>query len=314
MAKPQLTVWAATLSAEDPGSWQSTFDVAVAADRAGVDRVALTGEHVAFGENLDAYSRPELGGRRGAVQATGPDGHYLEPIVTLSMIAALTKRIRFIPNIMLAALRRPVVLAKMTATLDALSGGRLDLGVGVGWQREEYEAAGLSFAKRGRLLDHTLEVCQRLWSESRAGYASPELEFTHIHMMPKPAQRPGVPVWVSGSLTPPAMRRLARFGTGWIPWGDAGQDNEALLAEIPRMREEVAALGRSPEDIQVAGILPVLREADGRERMAASVEQLPRLVEAGITDFRAQFRIPRDPAEAEDYLSAWVGAFREATN
>ena len=74
-------------------------------------------------------------------------------------------RVRLGTNILLAALRRPVVLAKTAATLDVLSGGRLDLGVGVGWQREEYEAAGLDFDGRGRLLDHTLEVCQTLWRE-----------------------------------------------------------------------------------------------------------------------------------------------------
>ena len=73
---------------------------------------------------------------------------------------------RLATGILLAALRRPVVLAKSAATLDVLSGGRLDLGVGVGWQREEYEAAGLDFDGRGRLLDHTLEVCTELWTQT----------------------------------------------------------------------------------------------------------------------------------------------------
>src|SRR5207247_2385322 len=106
-------------------------------------------------------------GQEGGRQPTGPDGHWLEPLTVLSMVAAVTSRVRLATGILIAALRRPVVLAKTTATLDVLSGGRLDLGVGVGWQREEYEAAGLDFHDRGRLLDHTLAVCQTLWRGSR---------------------------------------------------------------------------------------------------------------------------------------------------
>ena len=126
-------------------------------------------DHVVFGERLEEYGRPEIGGQAGGKQPTGPDGHWLEPLTTLSVLAGMTSRIRLGTNILVAALRRPAVLAKSTATLDVLSGGRLDLGVGVGWQREEYEAAGLDFDRRGRLLDHTLEVLQTLWREQRGG-------------------------------------------------------------------------------------------------------------------------------------------------
>ncbi|HTH28157.1 MAG TPA: TIGR03619 family F420-dependent LLM class oxidoreductase [Sphingobium sp.] len=311
--KPQLTTWALTLSPEDPGTWQPTFDGVVAADRAGVDRVALTGEHVLFGEHLEAYSKPELGGREGAKQATGADGHYIEPIVTMSMIAALTKRVRFTTNIMLAALRRPVVLAKMTSTLDVLSGGRLDLGVGVGWQREEYEASGLEFEKRGRLLDHSLEVCQLLWREQRATYSSPELSFENIHMMPKPVDPAGVPIWVSGTVAPPSMRRLARFGAGWIPWGDAALSAEGLVAAIPQMREAVAKFGGDPLKVQVAGTLPIVNGSDGQPAIGPTMDKVPALVAAGVTDFRAQLPLPRDINAAEDYLTPWVQAFRAAT-
>jgi probable F420-dependent oxidoreductase len=311
--KPQLTVWALTFSANGDYDWQASFDAAVAADRAGVDRVGLTGEHVAFGENLDAYARPELGGIEGGRQVTGSDGYYIEPIVTMSMIAARTGRIRVVSNIMLAALRRPLVLAKMLSTLDHLSGGRVDLGVGVGWQQEEYAASGLEFRDRGRLLDHTLEVCQTLWAEGRASYSSPELSFENIHMMPKPAQPNGIPIWVSGTLGAPAMRRLARFGSGWIPWGDA-MDDAALIATIPRMREAVERFGGDPSKIGVAGNLPLARGPDGAPLIAETMAGVPALVEAGVTDFRALLPLPRDLAAAEDYLAPWVQAFRAATD
>ncbi len=186
----QLSIGVTSFAAEDPGTWEPLFRAARVADRAGVDRLVVS-DHVVFGERLEEYGRPEIGGQAGGRQPTGPDGHWLEPLTTLSVLAGMTSRIRLGTNILVAALRRPAVLAKSTATLDVLSGGRLDLGVGVGWQREEYEAAGLDFDRRGRLLDHTLEVLQTLWREPRAAYDSPELQFEAIHMMPKPLQAGG---------------------------------------------------------------------------------------------------------------------------
>ena len=146
----------------------------------------------------------------------------------------MTTRIRLGTNILLAALRRPVVLAKTPSTLDVLSGGRLDLGVGVGWQREEYEAAGLDFDGRGTLLDHTLEVCQTLWREQRAAYSSRR---AHVRRHPPDAQ-----AGAAGRRAdlgqrhgqPGGVRRLARFGTGWIPWGKASDFATDLIETIRR--------------------------------------------------------------------------------
>lgn len=311
--RPQLSVWVNTITEHAPLDWEAVFDKARAADRAGVDRVSLTGEHVVLGEHLDAYANPELGGSAGSQHATGPDGYFLEPIVTMSMLAALTSRVRLTSGIMVAALRRPIVLAKAAATLDVLSGGRLDLGVGVGWQREEYQAAALDFDARGRLLDHTLEVCQALWRDRVASYRSPELSFDRIHAMPKPTHPDGVPIWVAGNVARPAMRRLARFGTGWLPWGDASRDPDALVAVIPRMRDAVAEFGRDPAEIQIAGGVQVVTDRRGRPDAAATMDVVPRLLDAGVTDIRLRgYAIPADPFDAEDCLAALVAAFRAA--
>ena len=191
--KPRLSIHLVNFAAEPPGDWQRLFDLAVAADRAGIGRLVVS-DHVAFGERIDRYADPALGGLAGGRQPTGPDGAWLEPLTVLAMVGALTERVRLCPMILLAALRRPIVLAKTAATIDVLTGGRLDLGVGVGWQQEEYEAAGLDFAARGRLLDHTLEVCHALWTEERASISTEELSFEGIHQMPKPTAGT-VPVW-----------------------------------------------------------------------------------------------------------------------
>jgi probable F420-dependent oxidoreductase len=298
-----------TYAAEDPGTWQPVFDLARAADAAGIDRV-LVSDHVVLGENLEAYGRPESGGVEGGKQPTGPDGHWLEPLTTLSVLCGMTSRVRLCTNILIAALRRPVVLAKAAATLDVLSGGRLDLGVGVGWQREEYEAAGLDFGTRGRQLDLTLEVCQTLWREPSAKVDLNGLAFEAIHMMPKPRQTGGVPIWVSGRLNERVAHRLARFGSGWIPWGEDAAD---LAASIPRMREAVAAADRDAGAIQVAGTLPTVRREDRSVDLEATMDRTLPLVEAGVTDFRAFLPVPSEYDAAVDYLHGIADVFHSVT-
>jgi probable F420-dependent oxidoreductase len=301
---PSLSVALVNFTADHPGDWGYLVDRATAAEAAGLDGVVVS-DHVVMGEDLEAYGRPEVGGITGGRQPTGPDGFWLEPLTSLAVIAGATTRVRLGTNILLAALRRPAVLAKSAATLDVLSGGRLELGVGVGWQREEYEAAGLDFGDRGRLLDHTLEVCQALWHEQRVSYSSPELTFDGIHAMPKPVAPAGVPIWVSGTLNPRVVSRLARFGAGWIPWGDASRD---LAASIQRMRDGVAALGRDPDGIGVVGAVLASREVDAEQAMAG----VPDLVAAGVTDVRLHMPMARSRAELLERLAELAVAFAAA--
>jgi len=305
--EPYLSLQLRTFSPEKPTSWQPVIDQAIAADRAGVGKVVVS-DHVVFGEELGAYGNPRIGGVSGGKQPTGPDGHWLEPLTFLSLIAGITSDIRLGTNILLAALRRPTVLAKTLATLDVLSGGRVDLGVGVGWQKEEYDACGLEFSDRGRILDHTLEVCQILWRESTADYESPELSFSSIHAMPKPMQSAGVPIWVSGTVNNRSMQRLATFGAGWIPWGPDAND---IKTGIRSMREKVSEFGRDPKNIQVMSVMPIIRDENGID-LNATMAAIPDLVESGVTDFRAYLPIPDGMEEATDYLSNVVERFNES--
>ncbi len=308
MTKATLSISLRTFSPDDPGGWGHVVDHARAAEAAGVDRV-LVSDHVVFGENLEAYGRPELGGVDGGRQPTGPDGHWLEPLTFLTYVAAVTSELRLGTNILLAALRRPVVLAKAAATLDVLSGGRIDLGVGIGWQREEYEAAGLDFSTRGRLLDDSLEALRVLWTEQSADLDTPSLSFEHIHMMPKPVQPGGVPLWISGRMNERVARRIARHGHGWIPWGDDADD---LTSSIPKMRDAVARVGGAADDLEVAGTV-VLKKGDDRSiDYDATMADVPGLVAAGVTDFRAFVNLPDAYDDAVAYLRPIVEAFRAA--
>ena len=305
--KPRLSMHLVNFSAQPPADWQRIFDLAVAADRAGIGRL-LVSDHVVFGERLDRYADPARGGLAGGRQPTGPDGAWLEPLTVLAMVGARTERVRLCPMVLLAALRRPIVLAKTAATIDVLTGGRLDLGVGVGWQQEEYEAAGLDFAARGRLLDHTLEVCHALWTQERASVRDRHVSFQDIHQMPKPTAGT-VPVWVSGTVNERSMVRLARHGSGWIPWGPDAAD---VASGIARMRGAVAAAGRDPSGIEVAGTLPLARDGDGSPQVGPTMRAVPELVAAGVTDFCVALRPPSGVDHAEEYLAPWVEAFEEA--
>jgi probable F420-dependent oxidoreductase len=223
------------------------------------------------------------------------------------VIVGMTQRVRVSTGIILAALRRPVVFAKALATLDVLSGGRVDLGVGVGWQKEEYDAAGLAFADRGRLLDETLELCQLFWSESPAAYKGDDLAFEQIWCEPKPVQSGGVPFWVSGRLNRNVINRIVRFGSGWIPWGEWAGD---VLHGVEVLREAFAAAGREWDGFEVRGAIRVQTRDDGTIDLDASMAGVPEQVAAGVTDFSVYAPLPPDPAEARVVLGDVVSGFR----
>lgn len=307
---PALSLQPLNFAASDPGvgGWRYLFEQARGADAAGIDRLAVS-DHVILGEQLEKYADPKLGGIEGGQQPTGPDGHWLDPIVVLSMWAALTTHTRLMTGILIAGIRRPASLAKALSTLDVLSEGRLDIGVGVGWQREEYEANGVPHSHRGARLDETLEICQTLWRETAAAHHSKEVDFEKIHLNPKPLQPGGVPLWISGTVNPNVIRRIVRFGSGWIPWGADIMDP---VAGLSRIREALEAAGRSSEGFQVSSHLPLQKASDGQLDLAATMAAVPPMVEAGITDIRITLNLPDEQAAVTDLLAPIVESFRKA--
>lgn len=305
---PQISMLLKNFFAEDPGEWDTLIERAKVLDRAGIDRLVVS-DHVVMGTNLDAYTEPSAGGVAGGRQPTGPDGVWLEPMTLLAVLAGVTEQIRLGTAILLAGLRRPIVLAKAATTLDTLSGGRFDLGVGVGWQREEYEAAGLDYDDRGRTLDHTLDVLRTVWENRPASYESDSLSFRDVYVVPGPTQSPSIPIWVSGRINRHVIDRIVAYGTGWIPWGDDAKDP---TQGVRVLREALEAGGRDPAQLQVVGTLPTVTRDDGSLDVDSTMAAVPALVDAGITDFRAYVRTPNDSAEAIDFLSGVVAAFREA--
>jgi probable F420-dependent oxidoreductase len=141
---------------------------------------------------------------------------FYEPFTSLAWLAGLTSAIELGTTVVILPYRHPLLTARMASNLDQLCGGRLVLGVGVGWARAEFEALGVPFQQRGRLTDDYLIALQAHWSEQIATVQTASVAFRDVHTRPAPVRRPHPPVWVGGS-SPAAIRRAARFGNGWHP-------------------------------------------------------------------------------------------------
>lgn len=170
-----------------------------------------------------------------------------DPLVWLTWLAASTRRIRLATGILILPLRNPVVLAKTAASLDRLSDGRLLLGIGVGWVREESEAVGADFATRGLRCDEYIEAMRALWREPVSSFEGSSVRFEEVVSRPKPVRPGGVPIIVGGH-SPAAARRAGRLGDGFYPLGVEGDELRGLL-EL--MRESARQCGREPSSIEV---------------------------------------------------------------
>jgi len=303
-ARPTLTVGLPNFGSFFPlGDWHRFVDLARVAEDAGVDRITVV-DHVVMGPNTDAYSWGKF--------PTPPDAPWLEPLTVLAAMAAVTTRIRLATGILIAPLRPAVLLAKQAATLDVVSQGRLDLGVGTGWQREEYDAEGLDFARRGQLLTDTIAACKALWRDTPAALEAPTISFRDVYCDPKPVQPGGVPLWIGGALHKRNLDRLVRHGDAWIPI--MGESVAGIAAGAEEARTAWRAAGRDPDGPQIQAPLRVARGDDGRPDVARSMESVGELLAAGATDIHVYFAaFCRDPADAPRVLDAVVTAFRAAT-
>jgi probable F420-dependent oxidoreductase len=224
----------------------------------------------------------------------------------LSAVAAVTERVRLATGILIAPLRPAALLAKQVATLDQLSGGRVDLGVGAGWQREEYEAEGLDFGRVGQLLTDTIAACKVLWRETPASFTSPTLTFRDIYCEPKPLQPGGVPVWVAGTLHARNVDRMVQHGDAWIPI--MGETIDGIGAGVEQIRAAWKGAGRDADRLQVRGPLTIVAGD-----IAKSMESVPALLAAGVTDVHAPLRaFARDPADAPAVMGELAARFSDA--
>lgn len=253
------------------GDPASIVKVVQQAEKAGVDQCVIT-DHVVMGERTDRYPYGDF--------PTPPDYQWFEPLTTLSVIAGATNTIRLSQGVLIAPLRSAALLAKQAATLDQLSGGRLDLGIGTGWQREEYEASGIPFKGRKQRLIEQIRAMKTLWTESPASFSGDTVAFEKIHSRPFPAQSGGVPVWVGIAANGQNIPWLAEVADGWIP---IEQDPAAYGPKIAALREAVAKAGRDPVRFAVRAQVQPQFDSDGTPNLEHTLQTIPAMLAAGVT-------------------------------
>jgi len=173
---------------------------------------------------------------------------FHEPFVLFGYLAGLTQKIELVTGIIILPQRQTVLVAKQAAALDVLSGGRLRLGVGIGWNPVEYEALGADFSNRGRRSEEQIEVLRKLWTEATVTFEGRWHKITDAGINPLPIQRP-IPIWFGGS-DERALRRLAKLGDGWFPL--VGPD-EKCRQMIEKIRSLAKDAGRNPDAIGIEG-------------------------------------------------------------
>jgi len=202
-------------------------------------------------------------------------GDALEQLSLMAFVAGKTRSLRLISSVMILPYRNPVVTAKMLATIDVLSRGRVTVGVGVGWLREEFEALGApDFDRRGAVTDEYLRIFKALWTQEPASYHGEFYRFDSVRCLPHPVQKPHPPIWVGGH-SKAALRRVARLGDGWHPVGAnpavplRPPELRALLDDLRRLTE---AEGRDPSKLTISYKAPIY---DSRRGVDGGAERRP---------------------------------------
>jgi probable F420-dependent oxidoreductase len=249
-----------------------------------VRRFARTLEEIGY-DHIDVFDHVVMGypvpGRpRGPYTATMP---ILEALMLLSHVAAVTERVTLGTEVLVLPQRQPILVAKQVSTLDTLSGGRVRLGVGVGWQQSEYEALGERFSTRGARMDEAIRLLRACWSAAQVDAAGPHYPLTAMAMEPKPPQGAELPIWIGG-MSEAAFRRVGQLGDGWLASRitDAASAREAIGA----IHRYARAAGRDPGSIGLQSMVaPPPRDAEGRRFYAEPDRVIARVAELKAMGF-----------------------------
>lgn len=261
---------------EAPGPWASGDFLrrsAQASERHGFASFWF-GEHVVlFGAYKSKY--PYAGVASWAKEEDEPPMpdprvNFPDPVMAMCWVAAATTTLEVGTSILILPQRNPVVLAKMLASLDEFSQGRLTLGVGVGWCQEEAEAIGVDWAARGKLTDEYIDVMQTLWRDDAAEYSGRTFAFKDVYLYPRPVKGK-IPLMVGGD-TDVALRRVARASDGWLCFSVPVDE---MAGKVKRLKELVKAQGRDPEAMRISKAIFTWTTKD----------ELARYREAGVTEF-----------------------------
>ena len=219
-----------------------------------------------------------------------PSATFLEPLTALALVAGATERIRLGTTVLVLPHRHPVLAAKMLATLDHLAPGRVILGAGVGWMREEIEIFGVDYARRGAWSDEALRIMKTCWREERPSFRGEFVSFAPLGFAPKPP-RGTIPIWIGGH-TPRALRRVAELGDGWHA---AFASAEKLKGGLAALSAACRAAGRELKSLTLSARLGL----PARHDVGAFVREIRALAELGVRHVILESRV-RDLADMNE--------------
>jgi probable F420-dependent oxidoreductase len=217
-----------------------------------------TVEHVVIPQPHMPYPGSRDGQMPGGDQVPIPD-----PLIPLAYAAAITTRLKFSTGVIILPQRHPLYLAKQLATLDNLSKGRLMVGIGSGWMKEEFEALGIGYNVRGARTDESIEAMRAIWRDPVASFHGKHFNFDNVKSFPKPVQKDGIPIHVGGH-SPAAARRAGKYGDGFFP---TVTDPAKLKEMFALVRDEAKKAGRNPERIEFSAM--AAPRADSLKALAA---------------------------------------------
>ena len=230
---------------------ENMVTLATKGEEMGFDIVSVS-DHIVIPRSIDSvYPYNESGQYAG-----GDEGACLEQLTTLSYLASATSTIKLMTSVLVLPHRGPVLTAKILATIDVLSGGRLIVGCGIGWMEEEFVALGAPpYKERGAVGDEYIQAFKELWTSDSPTFHGKYCSFDNIAFAPKPIQRPHPPIWIGGE-SPPALRRAAKYGDAWFPIGTnprfpVGSVNR-LSEYMGRVRDNARKIGRDPSELDFA--------------------------------------------------------------
>ena len=239
---------ALSLGSLNPGLWVPLTEEA---DRLGYESVWIP-EHLVV--PVESHGSPFHGEGHPPIPSNVP---VFDALGYLSFFAGRMSSIRFGTQVYNIGLRHPFSTARAVTTLDVVSGGRVEFGIGASWLKEEWDAVGLDFHSRGRRVDEAIEVCRRLWSEEVIEHHGEFFDFEAVMFEPKPVQKPWPPLHIGGD-APAALARAARYGEGWIPMNHSLEQIPAAIRRIAGLREEA---GRSDKiEVTLGGAVSTLED------------------------------------------------------
>ena len=237
----------------------------------GFHGVSLT-DHVVMGKNLHKYPFGSF-----PLPSEAP---WYEPLTVLTMIASHTKTLHLGTAVLIVPLRNPALLAKTAATIDMISKGRLELGVGMGWQAEEYHVAGVPFENRAEIFWETLEICKLLWAESPASHDGNVYQFEDIWCQPQPMQGADLPLLFGLKMTTKNAEKIAQIGHGWIP---IKTDAEFISTGKVLLDQAFKEHNRN-EAPRIRGQLPTQIDSSGVPSLDLTLKELENSIAAGLTE------------------------------